>query len=40
MRNKDFSLGFAKNIDEFMILRENIGKIRSFYKLCKVSLNI
>ena len=40
MRSKDFSFGFAKNIRKFMIFRGNIGKVRNFYKFCKVNLNI
>ena len=40
MRSKDFSFSFAKNIDKFMILGRNIGKIRSFCKFCRVSLNV
>jgi len=40
MRSKNFSFGFAKNISEFIILRRNIGKIRSLYKFCRVSLNV
>jgi len=30
MRSKNFSLGFAENIGKFVILRRNIGKVRSF----------
>jgi len=40
MRSKNFSFNFAENIDEFMILRRDIGKIRSFCKFCRVSLNV
>ena len=40
MRSKDFSLGFAENISEFMIFGRNIGKVKSFYKFCKVDLNV
>jgi len=40
MRSKDFSFGFTKNVSEFMILRRNVGKIRSLYKFCEVDLNI
>jgi len=40
MRNKDFSLSFAENIGKFMILRRDIGKVRSFCKFCGVSLNV
>ena len=37
---KNFSFSFAENISEFMILRRDIEKIRSFRKFCKISLNI
>jgi len=40
IRSKDFSFSFAENISEFMILRENIRKVRSFCKFCRVGLNI
>jgi len=40
MKSKDFSFSFAENIGKFVILRRNIGKIRSFCKFCRVSLNI
>ena len=40
MRSKDFSFSFAENISKFMILGRNIGKIRSFCKFCRISLNI
>ena len=40
MRSEDFSFSFAENIGKFMILRRNIGKIRSFCKFCGISLNI
>jgi len=40
MRSKNFSFGFAENVVEFVILRRNIGKIRSLCKFCKVSLNV
>ena len=40
MRSKNFSFSFAENIGEFIILRRDIGKIRSFYKFCRVSLNV
>jgi len=40
MRSKDFSLSFAENISEFVILERDIGKIRSLYKFCGVGLNI
>jgi len=40
MRSKDFSFSFAENIGEFMILRRDIGKVRSFCKFCGISLNV
>ena len=40
MRSKDFSFSFAENISKFMILGRDIGKIRSFCKFCRISLNI
>ena len=40
MRSENFSFSFAENISEFMILRRDIGEIRSFYKFCRVSLNV
>ena len=40
MRSKNFSFSFAENISEFMILRRNIRKIRSFCKFYRVSLNV
>ena len=40
MRRENFSFSFAENISKFMILRGNIGQIRSFCKFCRVSLNI
>ena len=40
MRSKNFSFSFAENIGEFMILGRDIGKIRSFYKFSRVSLNV
>jgi len=40
MRSKDFSLGFAKNVGKFVILRRDIGKVRSFCKFYEVSLNV
>ena len=40
MRSKDFSFSFAKNVSEFIILRRDIGKVRSFCKFCRISLNV
>jgi len=39
-RRKSFSFSFAENIGKFMILRRDIGEIRSFCKFCGVSLNV
>ena len=40
MRSENFSFSFAKNINEFMILRRDIRKVRGFHKFCKISLNV
>ena len=40
MRSENFSFSFVENISKFIILRRNIGKIRSFCKFCRVSLNV
>jgi len=40
MRGKNISIGFTKNIGEFVILRKNIKKVRSLYKFCGVGLNV
>ena len=40
MRSKDFSFSFAENVGEFVIFGWNIGKIRSFCKFCRISLNV
>ena len=40
IRSKNSSFGFAENIGKFMIFRRDIRKIRSFYKFCRVSLNV
>jgi len=40
MRSEIFSFSFSENIGKFLILGRNIGKVRSFYKFCGVSLNI
>jgi len=40
MRRESFSFSFAENVGKFMILRGDIGEIRSFYKFCGVSLNV
>jgi len=39
MRSNDFSFGFTENIGKFVILRRDIGKVRSLCKLCRVGLN-
>ena len=40
MIRKSFSFSFAENVGKFMILRRDIGEIRSFCKFCGVSLNV
>ena len=40
IKSEDFSLNFAENIDKFVILRRDIGKVRSLCKFCEVGLNI
>ena len=40
MRSDDFSFGFAENVGEFVILKEDIGKVRNLCKFCGVGLNI
>ena len=40
MKSENFSLSFAENVSKFVILRRNIGQIRSFCKFCRVGLNI
>ena len=40
MRRESFSFSFAENVSKFVILRRNVGQIRSFYKFCEVSLNV
>jgi len=40
IRSKDFSFGFTENVSKFMILRKDIGKVRSLYKFCRVDLNV
>ena len=40
MRSENFSFSFAENIGKFMILRRDIGEIRSFCKFCRVGLNV
>ena len=40
MRSDNFSFSFAENVSKFMILRRNVGQIRSFCKFCGVSLNV
>ena len=40
MRRESFSFSFVENIGKFMILRRDIGQIRSFCKFCGVSLNV
>jgi len=40
MRRENFSFSFAENIGKFVILRRDIGEIRSFCKFCRVGLNV
>jgi len=40
MRSEYFSLGYAENICEFVILKGNIRKVRSLCKFCRVGLNV
>ena len=40
MRRESFSFSFAENIGKFVIFGRNIGEVRSFYKLCRVGLNV
>jgi len=40
IRSENFSLNFAENVSELMILERDIGKIRSFCKFYRVSLNV
>ena len=40
MRRENFSFSFAENVSKFVILRRDIGEIRSFCKFCGVSLNV
>ena len=40
IRSKDFSFSLVGNVSEFIILGRDIGKVKSFYKFCGVSLNI
>ena len=40
MRSEDFSLSFAENIGEFIILRRDIRKVRSLCKFYRIGLNV
>ena len=40
VRRESFSFSFAENIDKFVIFGRNVREIRSFYKLCRVGLNV
>ena len=40
MRRENFSSYLAENVGKFVILRRDIGEIRSFCKFCGVSLNV
>jgi len=37
MRRENFSFGFAENISNFVIFRENIRKVRSFCKFAELT---
>ena len=39
-RRENFSFSFVENVGKFVILRGNVGQIRSFCKFCGVSLNV
>ena len=37
VRNKNFSFGFTEDIYEFIVLRDNYGKVRSrLHNVCRV----
>jgi len=40
MRRENFSFSFAENVGKFVILRGDIGEVRSFCKFCGVGLNV
>jgi len=40
IKRKSFSFSFAEKIGKFVILRRDIGEIRSFCKFCRISLNV
>ena len=40
MRRESFSFSFAENVSKSVILRRDIGEIRSFCKFCRVGLNV
>ncbi len=40
IKRENFSFSFAENVSKFVILRRDIGKVRSFCKFCRVSLNV
>ena len=40
MMSENFSFSFAENVGKFMILRRDIGKVRSFCKFCRISLDV
>ena len=40
MKRESFSFSFAENVGKFVILRRDIGEIRSFCKFCRVNLNV
>ena len=40
IKRENFSFSFAENVSKFVILRRDIGKVRSFCEFCKISLNV
>jgi len=40
MKSKNFNFGFAENISKFIIIRRDIGKVRSLCKFYRVGLNV
>ena len=40
MRSENFRFGFTKYVSKFVILREDVGKVRSLHKMYKAYLNI
>jgi len=40
IRSKNFRFGFIKDVGEFVMLRGDVGKIKSFHKMCRAYLDI